>query len=753
MDALLIEGPSVVQREIARAWLVTRHVEEALGTITLASHQRDAAARLLEVIDGVGGALLADEVGMGKTYTALAVARRFPSVLVVAPAALRVMWREALAETRVAGRVESFESLSRGTHAPGAAALVIVDEAHHARNPKTRRYRALARSTFGACVLLLSATPVHNRLRDLRAPLALFLGTRAFSLGSTELSRLIVRLRHTVGPAASLPDVRDGCWLSVPSSDAVVRAIAAIPPPVPPRGGGVAGALVQLGLLRAWSSSHAALRHALRGRAHRALAMSESLQHGRRPTRSALAAWTTVDDAVQLAFPELVSPVDESFDAAALLEALEAHASGVRFALRALEESLDADRVRAAHVTTLRQRHAGIRVVVFTQFARTAERMFELLRGGGGVAVITGERARIASGPVSRDEIVAQYGPHAPRVPPHLRVEVLIATDVLSEGLNLQGAGVVVHLDLPWTLARLEQRLGRLRRLGSPHALIHAYAIGPAPGSRSLTTVERTLRRKARLVGASFGSSVAGGQHMRFANRAPPSVPNDPDLTSQVEELRTVLAQWSQAQAPTTSPGMDSSDTGLRCAVVPSRLASHAWLALALARSSKRAFVASLSADGASEHPGQLLRVARLVSPVEPQPATDDLCLRAAVESANAWLLTLRSRELTAPSVDAPSTAHTATLQRIDALLASAQRHNRPALRQLSARCRTLVLAARGAGAEIALSEWLSATNETATSLERLHALVAALDGRVIAARSSPSVECRLTALLVLVRA
>src|SRR3989442_2965875 len=53
--------------------------------------------------------------------------------------------------------------------------LVLVDEAHRFRNPDTRRYRALARLAVGAAVLLVTATPVHNRIADLFHLFRLFL--------------------------------------------------------------------------------------------------------------------------------------------------------------------------------------------------------------------------------------------------------------------------------------------------------------------------------------------------------------------------------------------------------------------------------------------------------------------------------------------------------------------------------------------------------------------------------------------------
>jgi hypothetical protein len=57
--------------------------------------------------------------------------------------------------------------------------------------------------------------------------------------------------------------------------------------------------------------------------------------------------------------------------------------------------------------------------------------------------------------------------------------DLLITTDVLAEGVNLQQANLLVNYDLPWTPTCLEQRLGRLGRIGSPHTAIHAHTFLP----------------------------------------------------------------------------------------------------------------------------------------------------------------------------------------------------------------------------------------------------------------------------------
>src|SRR5262249_14821403 len=151
-------------------------------------------ARLLSIIGARGGALLAEPVGVGKTYTALAVAARLGgTVLVVAPASLRDMWGDAALRCGLAVTVVSHESLSRGVVPPARAEVVIVDEAHRMRTPSTRRYAMLADLCRRARVLLLTATPVQNSRGDLAAQLALFLGRVAWEMTDEQLAELVVR--------------------------------------------------------------------------------------------------------------------------------------------------------------------------------------------------------------------------------------------------------------------------------------------------------------------------------------------------------------------------------------------------------------------------------------------------------------------------------------------------------------------------------------------------------------------------------
>jgi len=174
-----------VRSIIAARLLGTPDTDPRLGSVTLLPHQVSAVQRLEAAIERFNGALLCDEVGMGKTYVALAVARKYARRMIVAPAAIVPMWRAALEASGTEAALVTFETLSRadlsGSRAgqPDAATswdLAIVDEAHHARNQSTNRYLALESLVRGAQVLLLSATPIHNHRRDLAALLSLFIG-------------------------------------------------------------------------------------------------------------------------------------------------------------------------------------------------------------------------------------------------------------------------------------------------------------------------------------------------------------------------------------------------------------------------------------------------------------------------------------------------------------------------------------------------------------------------------------------------
>ncbi len=79
------------------------------------------------------------------------------------------------------------------------------------------------------------------------------------------------------------------------------------------------------------------------------------------------------------------------------------------------------------------------------------------------------------------------------QVKPDDELRVVLATDVLSEGQNLQDCAVIVNYDLPWAIIRLIQRAGRVDRIGQQSDTILCYSFLPADG------VERIIRLRSRV--------------------------------------------------------------------------------------------------------------------------------------------------------------------------------------------------------------------------------------------------------------
>lgn len=516
--------------------LATESVESAvMGTVHLKPMQQDAVRRLRETISEFGGAMLCDPVGTGKTFVALAVARRARRILVVAPAVLRETWLAAALAADRPVVFRSIESLGRNSDTAGQHDVLIVDEAHHARNTATRRFRRLAALASRGDVILLTATPIHNRRRELLNLLSLFLGERAYGLTNAELARCVLRRESAT---VSVPAVEKLQWVGIRSDDSLPALLMALPPPLPVRGGGNGGVLIALSLVRQWASSDAALTGGLKRRLQRAVALIAALEQGTYPSDAELQTWCAPDGAVQLAFAGLLAP--PSFKVNELLPVVRRHANAIERILHLVAAESCRDDERAEQLLEIRRRHEQLSVVAFSQYADTVRAMFDRLARHGAIAALTANGGRVAGGRITREETLARFAPIAsgrskPR--PADAVSLLLTTDLLSEGVNLQDAGVVVHLDLPWTPARMEQRVGRLARIGSLHGSVHTYAVRPPASAEMVARLETILEEKMRRSGVVVDTfpSLTAFPHSQAAD-------NEPRV---IEAIRELLSGWS----------------------------------------------------------------------------------------------------------------------------------------------------------------------------------------------------------------
>lgn len=412
-------------------------------------HQHDAALRVLAQMRG--RALLADEVGLGKTVEAGLVLKELlvrglaHRVLVLAPASLTHQWQEELAtkfDERFAivreaadwsgSRLIASMDLARSTaHEADALAqawdLVIVDEAHRARRVTTRLHRLVARLNTRH-MLLLTATPVMNDMSELHALVNLLveghMGTpKGFLARYTEAGNP----REPVNEA----DLRERL------SQVMIRnRRGAVGLQLPPRRAGVyhlampAEELTLYRELTTWIKDELA---ACPDRGHLRLTLA-LLQRG----------LTSSPHAVAGMLGHLLAG-----------GGVEAKHRKRLAGLRAQASALGPGR-KARALAELLAWTPDAQVLVYTEFRATQEALCTHLAGLGHdvVAFHGGLDAR------ERTEALRAFRAGA---------RVLVSTESGAEGLNLQFCHSLVNVDLPWNPMRVEQRIGRLHRLGQRH--------------------------------------------------------------------------------------------------------------------------------------------------------------------------------------------------------------------------------------------------------------------------------------------
>lgn len=512
--------PSQVAAALARAMLPPEAPDHPPSW--LRADQQLSFRRAVAAIRRHGGALLADGVGTGKTWISLAVAAAIEParpIYVIAPAGIRSQWHEAAARVGLTIVSHSHETLSRGRPPPDRAGPVIVDESHRFRTPATRRYATLAPWCVQRRGILLSATPVVNRLTDLAHQLLLLIRDdalawsgvsslrRALESGSPPgLEELVVTGEDRSGllPGRHESAVRHA---TTPAWRRVLRECRKLRLSTDP----ATAELLRSVLLHALASSPAALAAALARYGGLLRHARDAAASGFRLTRDAIRRYVGADADQLVLWPLVAEPAQR---VELVLEDLERVDQLERLAAQACSgpdpKALALGEVLADRKPTL----------VFSTAIATVAHLRKRI-GRKGIAWCTGHSAGLDGSALPREAVLDWFRraelPGGRQFP---RPTVLLATDVAAEGLDLPLIERVVHYDLPWTAVRLEQRSGRAIRLGSSHRQVEIVRFDPPNELRALLRQEAILARKAGLpllVGLDQGPASAWRLRARVA--------------------------------------------------------------------------------------------------------------------------------------------------------------------------------------------------------------------------------------------
>ncbi|MEH2576519.1 helicase-related protein [Bradyrhizobium sp. AZCC 1708] len=599
------------------------------GDIPLTAFQLHGVWRARRILRDFGGVVVADEVGLGKTFIAgeilNACAKNRQRALLICPAALRdSTWRHFLDHFGISRFVEmvSYDELSRDrqfhderrplsvqSHLKSDLddyALVVVDEAHNYRNPDAP-YRAsvLRRLLYGQRkdTVLLTATPVNNSLWDLYHLLRYFLRQDS-ALAPKGIVSIRDRFRAAAkeDPANLSPDylypIIDAITVkrtrsfvknyyagdTIRGPDGVMRPIVfpkAVPITVrydlesmapglfdavadaldPTNGSNVvsfaryapeifrleqdeeqeeatetAAGLLRSGLLKRFESSAHAFRLSLKRMVREHDLFLDALTKGKVITTAFLREMSDDDEAFEDLLESDVNVEDATdFDVKELRTAVERDRDILRSLNTRISEVRDEDDPKLAavveelaRIVAAAKEDAGTdleeqrnrKVLVFSYFSDTVawlrDALARRIETDPRLAGYRGRIVAVAGGKLEgeeadRNHAVWGFAPESSEPPAGASdlYDLLITTDVLAEGMNLQQCRNVLNYDLPWNPMRLVQRHGRIDRIGSPHPRVFLRTVFPADRLDQLLALETRILRKLTQAAKSIGVATS----------------------------------------------------------------------------------------------------------------------------------------------------------------------------------------------------------------------------------------------------
>lgn len=583
--------------------------------------QRDGVVGAIDKLGRFGGCIIADSVGLGKTFEALAVIKyhelRNDRVLVLAPKRLRDNWtlyksndkRNVLAADRFNYDVLNHTDLSRDTGLSGDVDLahvnwgnydlVVIDESHNFRNKKSPRQgnetrydrlmRKIIKEGVKTRVLMLSATPVNNRLADLRNQIAFvtegddtaLLEHGIFSIeqttrkAQTQFNRWL-EMDEAERTPGHLVEMLGFDYFTLLDHLTIARSrrhvekyygtaeTGRFPARLSPinikADVDLAGQFraikdINLEIRRLNLASYAPLRYVL---PHKQAAYDAKYSTQIRGGESFFRQADREESLIHLLRVNVLKRMESSVssfaltvqrqlkDVVAVLAQIESHAEGIeeidiadvdiedptfeallvgrkvkvlltdvdlirwkqdliedrnRLAtLLAAANQVDAGRdAKLAELRDMIEQkcsnpiNAGNRkIIVFTAFSDTAQYLYAHLGQwakdtlGIDAGLITGSAGIQTTMPSLRknmSSVLSAFAPRAKERPAELaeegEIDLLIATDCISEGQNLQDCDWLVNYDIHWNPVRIIQRFGRIDRIGSPNERIQLVNFWP----------------------------------------------------------------------------------------------------------------------------------------------------------------------------------------------------------------------------------------------------------------------------------
>ncbi|SDY55438.1 Helicase conserved C-terminal domain-containing protein [Evansella caseinilytica] len=420
-----------------------------LPSLEVFPHQFETAQTVIEKMNGK--AILADEVGLGKTIEAGLILKEYmirglvKKVLIMVPASLVTQWCRELNEKfyipaieqrkkpaweQIDVAVTSIDTAKREPHAAVIQSIdydfIIVDEAHKLKNKKTKNYQFVKSLKKKFC-LLLTATPVQNRLSEVFHLISLLKPGHLGDESSFEQKYKQEDAQHELNQLIQKVMVRNR--RSDSGMNWPKRKVETVP---------IFFTEDEKALYAAVSSLKTKWRGIAEGLAFTTLTLQ------REACSSKEAVYMTLKN---------------------LIEQYEYH-TGIRDDLAEIMALINNVNInsKAEQVLSLIQ-GSDDKMIIFTEY-RATQLFLQWFLGQHGIKAVPFRGGFKRS---KKDWMKQLFKDHA---------QVLIATEAGGEGINLQFCHKMINYDLPWNPMRIEQRIGRIHRLGQTEDVeIYNFAV------------------------------------------------------------------------------------------------------------------------------------------------------------------------------------------------------------------------------------------------------------------------------------
>lgn len=591
------------------------------STLELASFQQEGFERAIRLIEKHRGCMVADAVGLGKTFIGLRVleyylirerkSRNVPRALVVCPAQLRdLVWNKKLDEFGIKADVVSQEEIGRkdfDIKKYDQYDLIVVDESHNFRNSASNRFYNLSKLISSGKrnkrILLLTATPINNTIFDLYHQMLLLARNsktyyREYGISNladyfkrlnnceVEITELLMqtmvrRSRQDVikrqrageeiringeaikfpqrqlenftynfedsfnGLYAGIAEQIGGLHLAPYNIKAFLKSKGAADEGEISRNEALVALQKALYLKRLESSLTAVCKSIANQRNFQYHFLNTLINEDKLLDSKSFRKWILkgqIEDSEESygdLFDSLVAINPKSYKIDQLKRCIEDDLktlNDITAKLNLIQEGVggeqsgerqgraSGDRKLTAFKELLVGRLRGEKILVFSYFKDTAEYLYKsLIADSDWMEEMDNPEIEIITGAVPEKRRQKLVGRFAPKANSFLfgdggedeeegTIDILICTDVLSEGQNLQDAPVLINYDLHWNPVRMIQRAGRIDRLGTDHETLTIYNCFPEEGLENLLGLVKRLQERIATIDREVGldASVLG---------------------------------------------------------------------------------------------------------------------------------------------------------------------------------------------------------------------------------------------------